>query len=474
MTDATSAISPEPAPAPTYGEVLKHPPVRTLAISRFASKMAGSTLSYGVMVFLATVGATQFQVSLASSAGYLAALLFGLQGGMLADSAPKRQVLYLSLLVQAGACFVIPSLFGTTVATLLLIIFLTSAFSQIVSPGLKSVVAIVATPAEVATTGALVNVLGSVGSAIGSSFLAPILIKTSGIHAVLYVTGFLFLVAGIRIRKLPAAEAAGGMTLRENIRSMDWKPKALSLSYNARWITAHSAVSSMILAGIFCTALFEGFNSLMPIYVREVLNEDPANSVYIFAPAAIGYLIGAVGGPRLIHWLGERKLVIVSIGLMSAGTILLGAINTVDTFFAIFSPLRLLEPIFDIQLSDAVLAAGVIAIPTNLGSTAAGQAVQVFINKNVPVMRQGGMFGLQSVQQNAFNLASVFLLGVLATFVGPQYIFVLAPFVVGAIVLALVRYSLKLLSGQRARFGSGVEFLEGEGEQDEEVSDASQ
>jgi hypothetical protein len=74
---------------------------------------------------------------------------------------------------------------------LMFILFLTGALSQIISSGLKSVVAIVATPAEVATTGALVNVMGSIGSAIGSSLLAPILIKLSGIDVVLYVTGFL-------------------------------------------------------------------------------------------------------------------------------------------------------------------------------------------------------------------------------------------------------------------------------------------
>jgi MFS family permease len=226
-----------------------------------------------------------------------------------------------------------------------------------------------------------------------------------------------------------------------------------------------------MLLGIFCAALFEGFNSLIPVYVREVLDEDPANSVYIFAPAAIGYLIGAVGGPRLIHWLGERKLLIVSVALMAAGSMLLGSIDAVDTFFARISPLRLLEPIFDVDLSDAVLAAGVIAIPTNLGSTAASQAVQVYINKNVAVTTQGGMFGLQSVQQNGFNLAAVFLLGVVATLVGPQYIFFLAPFVVGAIVLLMVRYSLRHLTGERAKYGAGVEFLEGK--PDAEEADAA-
>jgi len=459
VTEPMTGIAPEPSHAPSYREVLRHAPVRVLGISRFTSKMAGATLSYGVMVFLATIGASQFEISLASSAGYLAALLFGLQGGMLADSSPKRQVLYLALLIQAVACFVIPRWLGTDVGDLLLIIFLTSGLSQVVSPGLKSVVAIVATPSEVATTGALVNVVGSVGSAIGSSLLAPVLINVSGIDAVLYATGILFLIGALRVRKLPKAETAGVATLKENIRTLNWKPTALSLRYNAEWIVAHRQVSSMILVGIFCTALFEGFNSLIPVYVREVLDEDPANSVYIFAPAAIGYMVGALGGPWLVHWLGERKLVIVSIFLMTAGSILLGAIGVVDTFFARFSPLRLLEPLFDVELSDAILAAGVIAIPINLGSTAAGQAVQVFINKQVPVNKQGGMFGLQSVQQNAFNLVSVFLLGVIATIVGPQYILFLAPLVVGAIVLSLVGYSLKLLTGLPAHVGAGVHFL---------------
>jgi MFS family permease len=462
LTETAADTVPENEHSLSYREVLKHPPVRVLAISRFASKMAASTLSYGVMVFLATAGASQFEVSLASSASYLAALLFGLQGGMLADSSPKRRVLYLSLIIQAGACFLIPFLFGTEIGTLLVIIFLTSALSQIVTPGLKSVVAIVATPAEVATTGALVNVLGSIGSAIGSSFVAPILINVSGVEAVLVMTGFLFLVSALRILKLPDAEADNAESLSANIRSMDWRPKALSLRYNAEWIVAHRPVASIVLVGIFCSALFEGFNSLIPVYVREVLDEDPAKSVYIFAPAAIGYLIGALGGPALIHWIGERKLAIVSIFLMVAGSILLGTIDTVDTFFARLSPLRLLEPIFDVQLSDGVLAAGVIAIPTNLGSTAADQAVQVYINKHVPVVRQGGMFGLQSVQENAFNLAAVFLLGLVATLVGPQYIFVLAPFIVGAIVLMMVRYSLRHLTGKRAKYGAGVEFLRGE------------
>lgn len=453
----------------TYRDVLKHEEVQILAVSRFAAKMAAATLSYGVMVFLATEGASQFQISLASSASYLAALLFGLQGGMLADSAPKQRTLAIGFVIQAALCLILPLLFGTKIVPMLVLIFLTSAMNQVISPGLKSIVAVVSSPAEVATTGALVNVLGSIGSAIGSSFIAPLLIKLFSINAVLLVGGVLFLIGAIRIRKLPEKEAEGAKSLSGSISSMNWKPRALSLKYNADWIMSHRAVGSMLLVGIMCAALFEGINSLLPVYTREVLDEDPANMIYIFAPAGIGYLIGAVGGPRLIHRFGERRLILYSLVLMIAGAFMLGAIDAVAPFVAWLNPLRILEPLFGIEISQVVLAAGIIALPANLGSTAASQSVQVYINRHVPVIEQGGIFGLQQVQQNAFNLATVFLLGVVATFTGPQYIFFVAPLVVGAILLGLVRYSFRHTSAEPIQRGQGAHFLIDAREEDQQI-----
>lgn len=420
--------------------------------------MAGSTLSYGIMVFLATAGASQFEISMANSAAYLAALLFGLQGGTLADTAPKRRILAIGFLIQALLCLMLPVVLGTEIAPLLVLIFLTSALTQVISPGLKSIVAIVSSPAEVATTGALVNVLGSIGSAIGSSFVAPVLIKYLGINAVLATAGILFLIGAIRIYKLPRKEKEESKSLRASFSQVDWKPRALSLGYNADWIMAHRPVASMLLVGILCAALFEGLNSLIPVYVREVLHEDPANSIYIFAPAGIGYLVGAIGGPRLIHHFGERRLATISLMFMIVGAFLLGAIDEVAPLFALFSPLRIFE-LFGVHFSDLVLAAGVIVIPANFGSTAAGQSVQVYINRHVPVVEQGGIFGLQQVQQNAFNLAAVFLLGIVATIVGPEYVFFVAPLLVGAAVILMVRYSFRHAGQARITRREATRFL---------------
>ncbi len=444
---------------PSYRSVLENTSVRIVALSRFLSRMGGQTLSYGIMVFLAAAGANQFEISLANSASYLAALLFGLQGGLLADSRPKRQILMFGYAVQAMLCFVTPFTLGTDTGGLLFVIFVTSAITQVVTPGMKSIVAVVANPAEVATTSALINIVGSLGSAIGSAFIAPVLIKTSGIEAILIAAGVLYLLSAVRIYKLPASEQRGRKKQTKSLREVDWRPRALSLKYNAQWIMANRPVASMLLVGGLSGALYEGINTLFPIYVREVLHADPTNSIYIYAPSGVGYLIGAFGSPFFIRWFGERRVAIWSLVLMAVGMVLLSFIDVFAAKLAVVSPLRIVNLVADAPVSDLVLAAGVAAMPANLGSTAASQAVQVYINRNVPVRNQGGVFGLEQVQDNALNLTSVFVLGIVATVTGPQYVFLVAPLVIGSIVMALIGYAFRTTTGERSDLSKNIEFI---------------
>jgi MFS family permease len=436
---ATAADAIPPAPAKvTYRSVLKHHDVKILAASRAAVKMAGSTLSYGAMVYLAQIGASQIQISAVNAAQYLAALIFGMQGGVLADTLSKRFAMLFGFCTQAALCILIPIFLGTEFGALLLLMFLTSLLNQVISPSLKATVAIVSSPEEMATCSALVSLIGSVASAIGSGFLAPILMKTTNIEVVVGIAGLLYVIGAIRIYRLPDTEKARGV--REALHSVDWKPRSLSLRYNARWVYEHRPVASMMLIGGMCGAMFEGFNSLIPLYVAEVLDSDPANAIYIFAPAAIGYIVGAVWGPALMHRFGERRLAIISLLCMVAGLALFGIIDAVATPFAAINPLRLLT-VFGLTFSTLVLAAGMIAVPANFGSTSSGQAVQTYINRNVPVQQQGGIFGLNSVQNNALNLVTIMGLGIVAEIVGPQLVFLVAPLVIGMAMAWFLRYS---------------------------------
>ncbi len=449
MQDASDAqiVTDAPDEEPSFRAALKLHGVSILAASRAASKLAMAVVSYGAMVYLAEEGASQLQISLVAASTYAAALFFGIQGGTLSDSLSKRIALIVGYIAQAALCILIPIFWGTEVGALMLIMFLTSAINQIVTPSIKSATALVATPAQLATVSASISVIGSIASAIGSSFLAPILIKYTSIEAVLAVGGIVYVIGAFRTYRLPRAESA--MSMREAVQTINWKPKALSLRWNADWIVQQRGVATILLAGAVVVAMFEAFNTLIPVYVRDVLDADPANAVYIFAPAGIGFLIGTFATPKLIKAFGERRLVLFSLGMLSISMMLFGLVDVVAPVLAPFSPLRLLEWLFDANVNDKVLAASLIAIPANFGSTAAGASVQVYVNRVVPLERQGMTFGLEEVQENALTLVAVLALGVVGNIVGPALVFIFAPIVAVGAVLWMLEYSYQQTDGFR-------------------------
>jgi MFS family permease len=440
---AVAAAEPE---KPSFRTALKLPNVSILATSRAASKLAMAVVSYGAMVYLATQGASQLQISLVAASSYAAALVFGIQGGTLSDSLSKRIALVVGYIAQAALCILVPIFWGTDVGALMFIMFLTSALNQIITPSIKSATALVSTPAQLATVSASISVIGSIASAIGSTFLAPVLIKYTSIKAVLAVAGMIYLVGAVRTLKLPATEAA--MKVGDAVRSVDWKPQALSLKWNAEWIVSQRGVATVILSGAIVVAMFEAFNTLIPVYIRDVLDADPANAVYIFAPAGIGFLIGTFATPWLIARMGERKLVLIALGFLSVSMILFGMVDLVAPVLAPFSPLRLFEWLFDLDINDKVLAASLIAVPANFGSTAAGASVQVFINRHVPLVRQGATFGLEEVQENALTLVAVVILGAIANVVGAKWVFIFTPIVAIGAVVWLLEYAYRQTAQQ--------------------------
>jgi MFS family permease len=344
------------------------------------------------------------------------------------------------------------------------IMFLSSALNQIVTPAIKSATALVTSPEQLATVSATVSVAGSIASAIGSAVVAPILIKASGIEAVLAVGGISYLVGAIRTLKLPAEETA--MKVSEAVQAVDWRPTAMSLKRTARWLVSERNVATMVLVGAIAVALLEAFNTLVPVYVRDVLDSDPADSIYIFAPAGIGFLIGTFLSPRLMARYGERRLAIFAVICMSTSMILFGMVEGLAPFLAPFSPLRIVEWIFDVDIDDKVLAASLIAVPANFGSTATGASVQVYINRVVPVIRQGAVFGVEEVQENALTLVTIIALGAIANVVGAQLVFIFTPIVAVGVVLWLLSYSYRLTGGEGLSARQGWAVLQEEAVED--------
>jgi Na+/melibiose symporter-like transporter len=378
---------------------------------------------------------------------------------MLVDSLSKRMAIA-SGYVAIGLMYLsLPLLFGAGVGQLLVVMFLSSAVMQIVSPSLKSAVALVSRPRDVAVVATSVTIASSIASALGSSLVAPLLIKLTSLEVLLVLAAAIMGLGAWRTLQLPKTER--GAQFRDAVRQVGWREHMFSLRRTALWLYGNRSIGALILVGAIAVSLYEAFTTLIPVYVRDVLNSDPTNAVYIFAPAGIGFLVGMMLTPLLIDRLGARKLAVGSVFIMSVSMVMFGMIDVVAPILAPISPLRLVGAAFDVSISNQVLAASVIALPANFGSTAAGSSVQAFINRRVPLARQGATFGLQEVQENVSTLALVLLVGVISSAVGPRIVFVLAPILAFGMVLWLITYSFKLSGETEASLGDAWDNLIG-------------
>lgn len=438
---ATAAAEPAPPRAHRFLhfylpdlEVLRDPNAQVLMVSRALSLAGMSALTYGAMVYAASAGGTQLDVSILSVSGSVAGLAFGLRGGIIADSASKRVALGLSYAVQALLCIVAAIAFDGRIAALLLLIFAVSLLGQITSPAQKAAAAVVATASDVGTVTVVMGFVASLGAAAGSALIAPTVMKVWGIRVVLGVAGGLLGMASVRAFTFPSeprrakpARATRGPT-----------PKAPGLRDMRQWIFSHQAVATMILVGASVGALSDIFGSLQPVYVRSVLGGNPANTVYIFAPGAVGTGLGTALTPALIRKAGERWLAAVSLGASCLAMTLFALIDQVAPVIGPWNPLRLMERFGGVELDDALLAAGLIAILVQFGTTCAGAAGQAYINRRVPIAGQGATFGIQTELSTAVSIAGTLATGALANLVGVRLVLLVTPALVLTAVVQLL------------------------------------
>lgn len=421
--------------------VLRNPGVRALIVSRFASVLGITTLSYGAMIHLAAVGAPQIAISVLGATSYVAALTFGIGGGALSEAMSKRRAMVTAYALQSAVCFVVPTIWGPSVPALLVLIFLIAALGQIVTPAVKAATALVATTSQVAVVAAIISVAGGIGAAVGTAFLAPFLVNAGSLQAVAYVSGSVLALGAVRAWWLPPEGQS--MSMRRGMRQVDWVASVPTLRRTAEWVSGNRQVGAMILVGSMVVALFDGLNTLVPVYLRDVLDTDPTKAAYILAPGGVGFFLGTILGPWWMNRRGERAVGVMGLATLSLGFALFGMIDTVAPFLAPISPLQVLGR-FGIEVTPQIEAAGLISILTAFGSTGAGAAVQTYVNRYVLLARQASTFGMQEVLDNTLTLFAILVFGGLATSFGPRVVFLVAPPLLILVVVGLIRMGFRI------------------------------
>ncbi len=406
-----------------------------LLASRFLSDAGQQGLLFGSLVSVTRQGGSALEGALVGVAALLPPAMFGLYGGMVSDALPKRWGLAGAYALQAILCFVAPSVPGSDLVVIVVLIFAVNALGQVSGPTESSVLPLVATEEELASAASMINLASAVGAAFGTAVLAPVLVRAFGVDLVLYASGLMLLLAASRVFDLPVGESSRRVRLpRLQTR---FRPAV-------RWLARHPAVATMIFLAVLAGTVNTVLQTLAPRYVDEVLGADAADAAYVFAPSALGIVIGLVAAPGLMSRHGERRAAIGGLLVAAVSLCLLGAVGDVARVIDDVNPLHA-TGLVGIDLNAKLRTAGVLALPLAFGVSLTATSVQTYINRRVPLSYQGRTFAMQSALRNGAAIAPLVVIGALASEFGAENVLLVSP-----LFLVAAGYGLAYLSFQFA------------------------
>jgi MFS family permease len=426
-------------PAPSIARDVRF---QHLLLSRFLSEAGQQTLAFGALVAVARSGGSALDVALVGVAGLLPTALLGLYGGVVADQLPTRLALAGAYAAQALLCFIVPAFFNTgdlVVMVLLLLGF--NALAQVSSPTESAVLPLVADEQQLASAASLIGLAQAIGQGFATALFAPVLVKAFGSESVIYLTGALMLTAASRVFDLPVGDKSWQMRL---------PPMRGRLTRAVRWLVRHPAVGTMIVFSVLAGTVNVVLVTLAPRYTVAVLQTDPANTAYVFAPSAIGVAAGLVVAPFLIRRVGERLTAMSALFVASLSLFLLGGVGTVADIVDPVNPLHA-AGLLGLDMNERVRTAGLLAIPLAFGVSLTATSVQTYINRNVPITHQGRTFALQGTLRNGAAVLPLLTLGLAAGEFGADNVLLLSPLVLLATAYALVMVSFRISGIQPPR-----------------------
>ena len=400
--------------------------------STFFSDAGRDALKYGALIAVVRSSGSTIDAALVGVASLLPPTLLGLYGGAVADALPRRAALAVVYSLQAGLCLLVPLVYGTELRSVLFLVFAVNVLGQVSSPNEQSIAPLVASDEQLASANSLLSLSSNAGTVFGTALLAPILLRVLGVRAVFAVSAVLLVLAAGRILRLQT---------EQETKPTGWHRPDVNVFSMIRWLADEPAVGTMVIVGVLAGTANVVLQILAPRYVQSVLGVDPADAVYVFAPSTVGLGLALITAPTLIRWQGERRSALAGFTLMAASLCLLGFVRYgLDAAIDPINPFRLVT-IVGLQPGTPLRTASALAVPLGFGVAMATMSVQTYVNRRVPLARQGRTFALQSTLKNGSAIVPLMAIGAAASVFGVNAVLIVSPLLLVALALALVRLS---------------------------------
>jgi len=410
-----------------------------LLSAKFLADAGRDSVRYAAIVGVVRDGGSPLASSFIGLASVIPAIIFALYGGAIADSLPKRTALGIAYSIDAALCIILPLFFGDGVLVMFMLVFMVTSLTQIASPAEQTLVPLCTTDEQLAGANSIMGMVSSIGTAFGTAFLAPILLKAFGTTTVFFTSAVMLLLAMTRILQV---SVAGDVARPKMV-----KPKG-NLQTAFRWLLRNRSIATMVAVSAIGGVGYTIVSTLAPNYVSEVLHTDPANTVYVMGVAGVGMTLSLFVVPALIGRLGERVtagfgFVILAVGLVGLGLIDSGAID----FLNVINPFHWLDEwidLTDIGINDTIELAMFVAFPVGFGMGLTDNSVKTYLNRRVPIVNQGRTFAIRNLTEASLTVIPMVAVSAIATVTSVSIVLIATPFVLYGIAIGLVRISVSV------------------------------
>lgn len=396
--------------------LLKQETFRLYWFSRLVGQTAQGALIYGLLILIVDRTDASFYNSLFVVCAIIPSLAFGLPAGIVADAVPRRALMitlnFLRFIFALSLIQNDPSLAGIFAAALGI-----WTIHQFYSPAESSFMASLIPRHRYNNAQALTNLALTLAQLMGLVILAPLLLKTVGPPTLFALCAMLFMTSALLLFLLQ--KPAETLAPVKKARAGRLSPKQMLL--NGWHASRHDPVMyevmiDDILVGIGASALLV----ITPLYLKGVLNTGAENTVFVFAPAALGLVIGLRLSSHLDRWIGERRTATFGLMLFALCVGTLGFVERLHDFLN--GPLRIpTDRIAEIlRVPPLILIVMMLSVPAGFASSVVSvSARSVLLARTVPALR-GQVIATQSLLQNIGALIPTLLAGIAADLFGVE------------------------------------------------------
>lgn len=408
-------------------------------VALWAAQGISQTINTGLQFVLLILIVDRFESSIAGS-GLIVAMaappvVFGLISGVVVDRYDKRKVLMVTNAIRAAVTGLLVFA-DVSVASIYAVAFVTATMGQFFLPAASASVPAFVPRAQLLSANSVFQLTTVTAQLVGMVMVAPLMLKLFGFEASYIIAAVLIMLTVPLLLWVPPLPPERGF------ESESWRHRARSVPGELReaWgIIRRDRLTTLAMLQLSAGGLLLFmFALLVPRFVKDVLLQDPDDSVFIFWPVGLG----AIMALRLLVVLGRRysPTGIVTVGLfgLSLAIAAMGGVDFLVEFLQEQQPWDLLGPDQVLGTSLLVVVTVVLAFPMGIAYAMINAPAQTVLHERAPADMRGRVFSAQLMLANAVSMVALLGIGGLTDAIGVASVL----FVVAGMTLLMALFSV--------------------------------